>query len=208
MVRSCCGSSQLVQLLHSWKRGGFQFLSRLAGMKLSDRYTVCSQLGEGTFGRVVECQEVNSGKLVAIKVVRDIARYTSAAQIEAEILEEIREKDSEGQSNCVVLLERFLYDRRRGRQCRSSSLRERCSAGRLGERRSDSTKGSAEDSYGAGIHMCLVSEKLGLSLFAFLSKNRYRGLFMEDIQKVCFEVLKALAFLRKIKLTHTDLKVS
>lgn len=66
---------------------------------------------------------------------------------------------------------------------------------------------SDEDYYGAGIHMCLVSEKLGLSLFAFLSQNQYRGFFVEDIQRISSEVLRALAFLRKVKLTHTDLKV-
>lgn len=59
-----------------------------------------------------------------------------------------------------------------------------------------------------GLHMCLVFEKLGLSLFAFLSQNDYKGFFIEDVRKISYEVLKALAFLNKIGLTHTDLKVN
>lgn len=37
-------------------------------MKLSRRFVVISQLGEGTFGRVVECQDVETGQRVAVKV--------------------------------------------------------------------------------------------------------------------------------------------
>lgn len=55
--------------------------------------------------------------------------------------------------------------------------------------------------------MCLASEKLSLSLYAFLTQNRYHGFFIADIQKIAYETLKALCFLRKLKLTHTDLKV-
>lgn len=37
-------------------------------MKLSDRYAVRTQLGEGTFGRVLECEELKTGAAVAVKV--------------------------------------------------------------------------------------------------------------------------------------------
>lgn len=188
---------------------------------------------------------------LSVQVVRDISRYTSAAQIEAEILEEIRAKDPGNRSNCLTLIARFLYDRRRGRERCAESLKRSyykrhgkkgrkggTSRGSLRSRRRNSRSRSCSRSgsharraqranrdgsssltspralsssdeklYFPGIHMCLASEKLGLSLFAFLSQNQYRGFFVEDIQKISREILQALAFLRKIELTHTDLKV-
>lgn len=57
-------------------------------------------------------------------------------------------------------------------------------------------------------HMCLVFERLGKSLYDLLSGNNYRGLYYGDIAQVARHVLKALAFMRECRLTHTDLKVS
>jgi serine/threonine protein kinase len=73
---------------------------------------------------------------------------------------------------------------------------------------SEGTSQSDADEYAKGIHMCLASEKLGLSLYAFLTQNKYCGFFVADIRKIAQETLKALAFLKKMKLTHTDLKAS
>lgn len=57
-------------------------------------------------------------------------------------------------------------------------------------------------------HMCLVFERLGKSLYDLLAVNDYRGLHYSDIAQVARYVLKALAFMRECRLTHTDLKVS
>lgn len=46
----------------------FCVVHRLPGMKLGRRFVVVSQLGEGTFGRVVECHDTETGKRVAVKV--------------------------------------------------------------------------------------------------------------------------------------------
>ncbi|GBE62154.1 CMGC Lammer [Babesia ovata] len=54
--------------------------------------------------------------------------------------------------------------------------------------------------------MCLVFEQLGDSLYDFLKRNDYKGFFMADIQKIAYQLLKGLAFLKKNKLIHTDLK--
>jgi len=137
------------------------------GMKLSQCLEVCSQLGEGTFGRVLECWDCKESRRVAVKVVRDVDRYTSAARIEAQILQEIRQKDPSCGSKCVEMFECFIYQKR---------------------------------------HMCLVFEKLGLSLYDFLSQNFYKGFFVSDIREFGRQSLQALHFMRRIKLTHTDLK--
>ncbi|ORM40323.1 Serine/threonine-protein kinase AFC3 [Babesia sp. Xinjiang] len=54
--------------------------------------------------------------------------------------------------------------------------------------------------------MCLVFEQLGDSLYDFLKQNDYKGFFMADIQKIAYQLLKGLAFLKKNRLIHTDLK--
>ncbi|CBZ54391.1 hypothetical protein NCLIV_048210 [Neospora caninum Liverpool] len=146
------------------------------GMWLSDRYRVLDKMGEGTFGRVLRCADVHTQRDVAIKVVRDVSRYTSAAKIEVDILREINERDAGSvsslspaysSSHCVRLHDAFLYKSR---------------------------------------HMCLVFEKLGKSLYDLLTDNHYQGFYLEDIRIVAKQCLIALAFLRVCRLTHTDLK--
>ncbi|PFH35327.1 hypothetical protein BESB_062140 [Besnoitia besnoiti] len=146
------------------------------GMWLTDRYRVLDKMGEGTFGRVLRCADVHTQREVAIKVVRDVSRYTSAARIEVDILREINERDapssssssgSSSSSHCVRLHDAFLYKSR---------------------------------------HMCLVFEKLGKSLYDLLTENHYLGFYLEDIRIVAKQCLIALAFLRACRLTHTDLK--
>ncbi|KAL8452556.1 hypothetical protein Emag_002231 [Eimeria magna] len=82
------------------------------GMWLNDRYRVLAKLGDGTFGRVLKCADVKLQTHVAIKVVRDVARYTSAARIEAEILREVNRKDRRRESHCVSLLDAFMHHQR------------------------------------------------------------------------------------------------
>lgn len=55
-------------------------------------------------------------------------------------------------------------------------------------------------------HMCLMFEPLGPSLYEILKKNDFHGFPLEDIKCFCVEILKALRYLRKMRLTHTDIK--
>ncbi|CAE8670104.1 unnamed protein product [Polarella glacialis] len=57
-------------------------------------------------------------------------------------------------------------------------------------------------------HFCLACEVLGMSLYDLLKLNRYRGLWMQDIQSVAKQCLTTLRFLHgDLNLTHTDLKL-
>ncbi|CAJ1417789.1 unnamed protein product [Effrenium voratum] len=57
-----------------------------AGLKMNARYTVLDLLGDGTFGRVVLAEDLNRRRNVAIKVIRNVDKYTRNAMREAEIL--------------------------------------------------------------------------------------------------------------------------
>ncbi|SJK85780.1 dual-specificity kinase [Babesia microti strain RI] len=81
------------------------------GMELDGRYIVKHKMGDGTFGRVLYCQDKKTNRNVAIKVVRDVEKYASSAKIEANLLFDIKKIDPEGNSKCVVLHDIFHHGR-------------------------------------------------------------------------------------------------
>lgn len=73
------------------------------------RYKILSDLGEGTFGKVVECWDRREGKRVAIKVVRSVTKYREAAKLEIKVLHHLNNRDPEGFYHCVKLYSSFDY---------------------------------------------------------------------------------------------------
>ena len=54
------------------------------------RYQVLEMLGQGTFGQVVKCVESGTGRLVAVKVIKNKPNYTKQAKLEIKVLREVR----------------------------------------------------------------------------------------------------------------------
>jgi len=73
------------------------------------RYKILSELGEGTFGKVVECWDRRERLRVAVKVVRSVAKYRQAARLEIEMLQHVRAEDPSGSAHCVTLFSWFDY---------------------------------------------------------------------------------------------------
>ncbi len=63
-------------------------------------------LGDGTFGRALQCEDIISNNVVAVKVVRAVERYTDSAKIEAKILCDIKKEG--GCQNFIVDLKDFF----------------------------------------------------------------------------------------------------
>lgn len=90
------------------------------GMLLNDRYSVLGLLGDGTFGRVLLATDKRreshshktSGSEVAVKVVRDVEKYTRSAKREAKLLEDIQDADPHDKKGCVLLTDKFMHDGR------------------------------------------------------------------------------------------------
>ncbi|XP_042482117.1 serine/threonine-protein kinase AFC3 [Macadamia integrifolia] len=78
------------------------------GENLTPRYKILSKMGEGTFGRVLECWDRQTREYVAIKVVRSISKYREAAKIEIDILQHLSSNDI-GSSRCVQIRNWFDY---------------------------------------------------------------------------------------------------
>ncbi|KAJ3588478.1 hypothetical protein NHX12_012070 [Muraenolepis orangiensis] len=80
------------------------------GDMLRARYEIMSTLGEGAFGKVVECiDHGNAGARLALKIIKNIDRYREAAMSEVEVLEQMNSLDYDRRYPCVRMLDWFDY---------------------------------------------------------------------------------------------------
>ncbi|ETE61025.1 Dual specificity protein kinase CLK2, partial [Ophiophagus hannah] len=81
---------------------------------------IITTLGEGTFGRVVQCIDHRRGNTrVALKIIKNVEKYKEAARLEINVLEKINEKDPNNQNLCVRMYDWFDYH---GHMCISFEL--------------------------------------------------------------------------------------
>lgn len=67
-------------------------------------------LGEGTFGKVIECKDLHrGGEHIALKVIKNVEKYREAAKLEINVLEKINERDPRGRNLCVQMRDWFDY---------------------------------------------------------------------------------------------------
>jgi len=84
------------------------------GHIIRKRYQMLSQIGKGTFSRVMQCldlekSEPHKKRYVALKIIRNVDKYKKAAKIENQILNAIKSLDTKNVSNCAHLLLSFDY---------------------------------------------------------------------------------------------------
>lgn len=71
--------------------------------------TVVQEAGTGTFGKVYHVRHSMSGEPAAVKVVRGVAKYADAAEVEARLLSVVNQADPGRTSRCVRFLHRFMH---------------------------------------------------------------------------------------------------
>jgi len=87
----------------------------LRGSRIGSRYRLLRTLGEGTFGRVVECTDSRrNDEIRAVKVVRAVPRYVEEAETEADILDMIQHSyescfDDPRESRIVRIFDHFSW---------------------------------------------------------------------------------------------------
>lgn len=84
------------------------------GEQFGDKYIVKAVLGRGIFSSVVRAQDKDTGRLVAIKIIRNNEPMQRAAVKEIEILQKLVEVDPEDKKHVVRLIGSFTY---RGHLC-------------------------------------------------------------------------------------------
>ncbi|KAH9586266.1 Protein kinase domain [Trypanosoma melophagium] len=60
----------------------------------TQRFKILSLLGEGTFGKVVEAWDRKRKEYCAVKIVRNVPKYTRDAKIEIQFMERVRQADA------------------------------------------------------------------------------------------------------------------
>ncbi|KAI8377781.1 kinase-like domain-containing protein [Radiomyces spectabilis] len=76
---------------------------------LTPRYKMMRLLGQGTFGKVVECYDRVRRTFCAVKIIRAIPKYRDASKIEIRVLNTLKEHDPLNLNKCIHLLEWFDY---------------------------------------------------------------------------------------------------
>ncbi|KAG0008401.1 dual specificity protein kinase kns1, partial [Entomortierella chlamydospora] len=76
---------------------------------LTSRYKIIRLLGQGTFGKVVECYDRDTGKHCAIKIIRAVQKYRDASKIEARVLNTLKRNDPGNAFKCLHLNDCFDY---------------------------------------------------------------------------------------------------
>lgn len=92
------------------------------GDYITPRYQIRGLLGQGTFGKVVQCYDRQLRRHVAIKVIRAVQKYRDASQIEIRVLKCLRQNDPQNEFQCVQLIETFDF---RNHVCIVSDLLDR-----------------------------------------------------------------------------------
>ncbi|KAG7370676.1 serine/threonine protein kinase [Nitzschia inconspicua] len=140
-------------------------------------FRVQSLLGQGTFAQVFQCLHVQTGQMVAVKVVKNKPAYTRQAAVEIDVFRALT-KPSEGSNGdesaeqdnrleyMVDMLCYFMY------------------------------KG----------HLCLVFELLGLNLYEVLKKRQFRGLPLTVVRKLVQQAVLGTKELARKSIVHCDLK--
>ena len=80
---------------------------------IMDRYEIKRQLGQGSFGQVVEASDKETGCNVAVKIIRSKSMMAQA-KIEIKLLNLLKGNDPDDSSGTVQLLDTFVY---KGHQC-------------------------------------------------------------------------------------------
>jgi len=150
-------------------------------------------LGQGTFGKVVQCYDRQEGRYCAVKIIRAVQKYRDASKIELRVLSTLSGNDPNN-LKCEYISEIPLIETRK------------CI--------------HLQDCFDYKNHICIVTELLGMTVFDFLKGNNYIPFPATHVQHFAKQLLESVAcissdksadlanyiVLHSLGLVHTDLK--
>lgn len=86
------------------------YVNDTLGVDEKRMYVVLDILGQGTFGQVVKCQDMHTGEIVAVKVVKNKLEFLKQSIMEASILEQINSTVGGVRGNYFVQMkDKFMH---------------------------------------------------------------------------------------------------
>ncbi|KAJ2161648.1 dual specificity protein kinase yak1 [Coemansia sp. RSA 552] len=86
------------------------YVNDVIGEKEGHRYLILEMLGSGTFGQVVKCQNLTTGDLVAVKVIKNKTAYYNQSMVEVQMLDLLNKKyDVDDRHHILRLKEWFVF---------------------------------------------------------------------------------------------------
>ncbi|TIC29574.1 kinase-like protein [Wallemia mellicola] len=80
------------------------------GSSGTNNYLIIDILGQGTFGQVAKCQNVATGEIVAIKVIKNKPAYFNQSMMEVTILELLNNQfDNQDNHHILRLMDQFIH---------------------------------------------------------------------------------------------------
>jgi len=147
------------------------------GAPYSD-FRVQSLLGQGTFAQVFRCLHIQTGQLVAVKIVKNKPAYTRQAAVEIDVIRALtttaNENDDDNEASPSSLKNDYMVDM----VCY----------------------------FMYKDHLCLVFEMLGLNLYEVLKKRQFRGLPLTVTQTLVRQAVLGARGLAQKSIVHCDLK--
>jgi len=67
--------------------GGIVFICKCGADQIRNKYLILDVLGQGTFGQVVKCQNLRTGEVIAVKVVKNKTAYFNQSMMEVSVLD-------------------------------------------------------------------------------------------------------------------------
>jgi dual specificity tyrosine-phosphorylation-regulated kinase 2/3/4 len=123
------------------------------GDHLAYRYEIVGMLGKGSFGQVCKCLDHKTGKVVAVKIIRNKQRFHTQALVEVNILQKLCQwvyttlaeltQDADDEYHLIRVTHHFYF---RG-------------------------------------HLCIATELLGMNLYELIKTNEFRGFPLSLIRK-------------------------
>ena len=152
------------------------------GDHLFYRYEIIQAMGTGSFGDVYECFDYKDSKHVAIKVIKNKAKYLTSALEEKKMLELVALQSTKADSSTTI-----------GKDSSLKSSSSTCIVELLHH-------------FEFRSHHCFVFPRYGKNLFEFLQQRDFTGLPISFIKKVAIQLLNALVHLHQLGIVHCDLK--
>ncbi|PIA19543.1 kinase-like protein, partial [Coemansia reversa NRRL 1564] len=86
------------------------YVNDVIGEEEGRQFMIMEMLGSGTFGQVVKCQNLKTGELVAVKVIKNKAAYYNQSMMEVQMLDLLNTKyDIHDQHHILRLKEWFVF---------------------------------------------------------------------------------------------------